>query len=240
MGVGFGLRPFFASCGQMTYAPSGILTAGNTHNLEWRNDMRKNKPDTQKREKLSLLWHFLKGSKRYFLAAILSAGVTALADMLQPQIIRAAVDNAIGGKAADFPPFVMALVEKVGGFRYLGQHLWIMALAILVVALFQVASQYSFRVYNTVASETLVKTMRDQLFSHIARLPFSWHMKNRTGDIIQRCTSDIDTTKNFLSELFTRGSVISSSSVNMQRTYTVSPLASMSRSNIIPPSASSP
>ena len=165
--------------------------------------MRKNKPDTQKREKLSLLWHFLKGSKRYFLAAILSAGVTALADMLQPQIIRAAVDNAIGGKAADFPPFVMALVEKVGGFRYLGQHLWIMALAILVVALFQVASQYSFRVYNTVASETLVKTMRDQLFSHIARLPFSWHMKNRTGDIIQRCTSDIDTTKNFLSDQLT-------------------------------------
>ena len=165
--------------------------------------MRKNKHDTQKREKLSLLWHFLKGSKRYFLAAILSAGVTALADMLQPQIIRAAVDNAIGGKAADFPPFVMALVEKVGGFRYLGQHLWIMALAILVVALFQVASQYSFRVYNTVASETLVKTMRDQLFSHIARLPFSWHMKNRTGDIIQRCTSDIDTTKNFLSEQLT-------------------------------------
>ena len=165
--------------------------------------MRKNKPDTQKREKLSLLWHFLKGSKRYFLAAILSAGVTALADMLQPQIIRAAIDNAIGGKAADFPPFVMALVEKVGGFRYLGQHLWIMALAILVVALFQVASQYSFRVYNTVASETLVKTMRDQLFSHIARLPFSWHMKNRTGDIIQRCTSDIDTTKNFLSEQLT-------------------------------------
>ena len=165
--------------------------------------MQKNKPDTQNREKLSLLWHFLKGAKRYFLIAILSAGVTALADMLQPQIIRAAIDNAIGGKEADFPPFVMALVEKVGGFPYLGQHLWIMALAILIVALFQVASQYSFRVYNTMASETLVKSMRDQLFSHIARLPFSWHMKNRTGDIIQRCTSDIDTTKNFLSEQLT-------------------------------------
>jgi ATP-binding cassette subfamily B protein len=45
--------------------------------------------------------------------------------------------------------------------------------------------------------------MRDQLFSHIQHLPFSWHMKNRTGDIIQRCTSDIDTTKNFLSEQLT-------------------------------------
>ncbi len=165
--------------------------------------MRKNKTNPERREKLSLLWRFLKGAKRYFLISILSAGVTALADMLQPQIIRAAVDNALGGKEANFPPFVMDLVDRIGGFAYLGQHLWIMALAILVVALFQVASQFTFRVYNTTASETLVKTMRDQLFSHIARLPFSWHMKNRTGDIIQRCTSDIDTTKNFLSEQLT-------------------------------------
>jgi len=156
-----------------------------------------------RKDKLQLLWQFLKGSKRFFLFSILSAAVTALADMLQPQIIRAAVDCAIGGKEGDFPPFVMDLVNSIGGFAYLGQNLWIMALAILVVALFQVVSQYTFRVSNTTASETLVKTMRDRLFSHIQRLPFSWHMKNRTGDIIQRCTSDIETTKNFLSEQLT-------------------------------------
>ena len=73
----------------------------------------------------------------------------------------------------------------------------------IVVAVFQVISQYMFRVANTKASETLVKSMRDQLFHHIERLPFSWHMGNRTGDIIQRCTSDIDTMKNFLSEQLT-------------------------------------
>ena len=157
----------------------------------------------QKREKLALLWQFLKGAKRYFLITVLAAGVTALADMLQPQIIRAAVDCALGGKNGDFPAFVMNAVDSIGGFVYLGEHLWIMAAAILVVAFFQVVSQYCFRVFNTKASETLVKSMRDQLFSHIQRLPFSWHMKNRTGDIIQRCTSDIETTKNFLSEQLT-------------------------------------
>ena len=157
----------------------------------------------QKRENLSLLWQFLKGAKRYFLVTVLAAGVTALADMLQPQIIRAAVDCALGGKEGDFPDFVMDAVNSIGGFGYLGQHLWIMALAILAVAVVQVASNYTFRVYNTKASETLVKSMRDQLFSHIQRLPFSWHMKNKTGDIIQRCTSDIETTKNFLSEQLT-------------------------------------
>lgn len=155
------------------------------------------------RSSAALLWAFMRGAKRYFLISILAAAVTALADMIQPQIIRAAVDCAIGGKEGNFPDFVMDLVNRVGGFPYLGQHLWIMALAVVVVALFQVVSQYTFRVNNTKAAETLVKSMRDGLFSHIERLPFSWHMQNRTGDIIQRCTSDIETTKRFLSEQLT-------------------------------------
>ena len=56
---------------------------------------------------------------------------------------------------------------------------------------------------NTKASERLTKTMRDTLFLHIEHLPFSWHMKHHTGDIIQRCTSDIGTLKGFISEQMT-------------------------------------
>ncbi|MBQ7345405.1 MAG: ABC transporter ATP-binding protein [Oscillospiraceae bacterium] len=106
--------------------------------------------------------------------------------MIQPQIIRVAVDWLVGGGAGD-PGRVL------GG----------LALAVVAVAAVQVLSQYGFRVFETKASETLVKTMRDQLYAQIQRLPLSWHMKNKTGDIIQRCTSDIDTTKNFLSEQLT-------------------------------------
>ena len=165
--------------------------------------MRSKQNTAEQRAKISLVWQFLKGAKRYFAITVLAAGITALADLLQPQIIRAAIDCALGGKPGSFPAFVMRAVNAVGGFPYLGQHLWIMALAVLAVAVVQVISQYTFRVNNTKASETLVKTMRDRLFSHIQRLPFSWHMNNRTGDIIQRCTSDIETTKNFLSEQLT-------------------------------------
>ena len=150
-----------------------------------------------------LVGRFLKGSRLMFAVSMLTAALAALADMLSPQIIRAAIDNAIGGKPARFPAWVMALVDRVGGFTYLGRNLWIMALAVVAVAAVKVACQYIFRVSNTKASETLVKTMRDTVFSHIEHLPFSWHMKNRTGDIIQRCTSDIDTMKRFVSEQLT-------------------------------------
>ncbi|MBQ9950592.1 MAG: ABC transporter ATP-binding protein [Clostridia bacterium] len=148
--------------------------------------------------KAGLIWRFLKGSKTMFVISMLMAALMALADMITPQIIRAAVDNAIGGQEPTFGPAVMKLVDAVGGFEYLGDHLWIMALAVLAVAAVKVLSQYGFLISNVRASETLTKTMRDTLYTHIERLPFSWHMKNHTGDIIQRCTSDIDMTRNFV------------------------------------------
>lgn len=149
-------------------------------------------------KKSTLIWRFLEGSKLMFVLSLVLAALMALADMVTPQIIRAAVDNAIGGNEPTFGPDIMRLVDAVGGFAYLGKHLWIMAAAVLVVAAVKVASQYGFLVCNTRASETMAKTMRDTLYSHIEHLPFSWHMKNHTGDIIQRCTSDIDTTRNFV------------------------------------------
>lgn len=151
----------------------------------------------------ALIWRFSKKSRLLFLVSIVSAAVASFADMLGPQIIRAAVDYAIGGKEAHYSQPVMDLVNRFGGFSYLGRHLWIMALALLAVALVRTSMQYVFRVSNTAATETLLKTMRDSLFSHIERLPYSWHMKNHTGDIIQRCTSDLDTLRSFVSEQLT-------------------------------------
>ena len=153
---------------------------------------------------LKMLNRFLKGSWLYFAAAILSAVVSALADMVNPQIVRMTIDNVLGGAEWAQPQFVLDLVEKIGGMPYLAKHLWIMAAAVVAVALVKAVSQYLFRVMDTKASETLVKTMRDSLFNHIERLPYAWHGKNRTGDIIQRCTSDIDTLKNFVSEQLTQ------------------------------------
>ena len=157
----------------------------------------------QRRAKLLLLWRFLMGSKRFFAVSIIAALVTALADTVNPQIIRTAVDCIVGNPESELPAMMLTIVERLGGFARLKEDLWIMALGVVAVGAVQVLSQFTFRVANTTASETLVKTMRDSLFSHIERLPFGWHMKNRTGDIIQRCTSDIDTTRNFLSEQLT-------------------------------------
>lgn len=157
----------------------------------------------KKHSNAALLWNLLKGSRLLFLCSVLCSAVSNLMDMLNPQIIRAAIDNAIGGMPSSFPPFVNRLVERAGGFSYLGKHLWLMAAALMAAALVRAISQYLTMVLNTRASEILVKNMRDRLFSHIEHLPFSWHQKNHTGDIIQRCTTDVDRIRSFVAEQLT-------------------------------------
>ena len=151
-----------------------------------------------------LIWHFLKGSKGFFLLCMLCAALSALADMIIPQIIRVTVDQILSGADTEaLSPLVKEMLQAFGGAEALRSALWIPALAVVAVAAVKALSQYGFRVTNAKGSETLVKTMRDSLYRHIERLPFQWHMKNHTGDIIQRCTSDIDTTRNFISEQMT-------------------------------------
>ena len=152
---------------------------------------------------LRLIWNFLKGSKAFFVISIVSAALNALMDMLSPQIIRMTVDNVIEGQEPNYAAWIMKIVNYLGGFEHIKRNIWIAAAALMLVALIKVIAQCLFRVFNTKGSETLVKTMRDTLFGHIEHLPFSWHMKNKTGDIIQRCTSDIDTMRNFISEQMT-------------------------------------
>jgi ATP-binding cassette subfamily B protein len=166
--------------------------------MEQRETKQQNKKNDTK-----LLLRFLKGSKLLFVLSIVCSAVVTLVDMVNPQIIRAAIDNAIGGQPSQFPEWVNRIVERAGGFAYLGQHLYLMALAIAFFALIRVAAQYGTTMLNTRASEVFVKNMRDTLFAHISRLPFAWHMKNHTGDIIQRCTTDVDRIRTFVAEQLT-------------------------------------
>ena len=113
-----------------------------------------------KKNNTRLLLRFLKGSKLLFVLSIACSALVTFVDMVNPQIIRAAIDNAIGGQPSQFPAWVNGLVEKAGGFAYLGQHLYLMALAIAALALVRACAQYGTTMLNTRASEVFVKNMR--------------------------------------------------------------------------------
>ena len=157
----------------------------------------------KKYTKVSLVTMFLKGNIKYFVISIISALLVTGLDMISPQLIRNTVDSVIGTKEMDLPSFILDLISDIGGVSYLRSHIWVIAILIIIIACLSAVFRYLFNLYNTKGAESLVKKMRNELFSHIQRLPFSWHMNNQTGDIIQRCTSDVEMIKNFISEQLT-------------------------------------
>lgn len=146
---------------------------------------------------------FMRGSVGFFVTSIIAALLLALLDTLSPKIISVTVDSVLGSEPAELPEWALSVINSLGGFEYFRHHLYYVALLLVVLAVFTAVFQYCNRVFNAKGAETLVKNMRDSIFTHIDRLPFSWHMKNQTGDIIQRCTSDVDNVKRFLSDQLT-------------------------------------
>ena len=163
----------------------------------------KNQKRAEKRGKLKMTLGFMRGSVGFFVTSIIAALLLALLDTLSPKIISVTVDSVLGSEPAELPEWALSVINSLGGFEYFRHHLYYVALLLVVLAVFTAVFQYCNRVFNAKGAETLVKNMRDSIFTHIDRLPFSWHMKNQTGDIIQRCTSDVDNVKRFLSDQLT-------------------------------------
>ena len=150
-----------------------------------------------------LLLYFLRGSKRYFIISIVCISLVNLLSLLIPRVVSFVVDTLIIGKETELPKFVADFIENMGGTIYLRENLYLIAIFLVVIGVLSAIFNYLYRYYNTKGAETLVETMRNDIFAHIGKLPFSWHTKNQTGDIIQRCTSDVDAVKQFVSTQLT-------------------------------------
>lgn len=135
-----------------------------------------------KSRKIRMTAQFFNGAKRYFAGAVLASLMTTALNALTPQIFRFTIDSVLGS----------------GKYPYLSSHLWIMALILVAVASLSGIFLYMGRVGTALAGETFARNMRESLFSHVQKLPMSWHDHNQTGDIIQRCTSDVEVIRNFV------------------------------------------
>ncbi|MEM6763683.1 MAG: ABC transporter ATP-binding protein [Bacteroidota bacterium] len=80
----------------------------------------------------------------------------------------------------------------------LASMLAIMALAYIIVSFIRGTTLFVANALKADSAEKAAKQIRDQAFSHIQRLPLSYFSTITRGELIQRCTGDIDTIKGFL------------------------------------------
>ena len=153
-----------------------------------------------RRDRTRTLLYFLQGSKRYFVMGIMCSMMVSFFNLLNPRIVGYTIDCVLGDGERTLPGAVQNVLQGLGGAEYLRGRLWVIALIVLAVASCSALFRFLLQFLLAVGVEKFLKRTRDKLFSHIQHLPFTWHGENHTGDIIQRCTSDVETIRNFLSE----------------------------------------
>jgi len=139
------------------------------------------------------LWPFFRRflrHKRELIPGFLCIPLATLGDVVITVVIGNALDELRLGSTTDFLAGIVAIVLGLafvrGIFRYL-QRWWVVAV-----------------------SRYVENELKQELFDKLVSLPFSFHVKSRSGDIVSRVTSDVENVRMFLGPgmMYTAGAVV--------------------------------
>jgi ATP-binding cassette subfamily B protein len=168
------------------------------------------------------LWALTSGQRLRYLAAVASTGLTAVCLFASPLVVKAFIDGPLAIPRIDLgatdatlfglPAVVRAGIEfglwspsgaellavRLTRTYGLGACLW--GGAALLVALSAAGALFLYwrGRHASIASEAIVRRLRDALYDRLQRLPCAFHDRSETGDLVQRCTSDVETVRVFL------------------------------------------
>lgn len=127
------------------------------------------------------------------LAFVDSAGYTYVPLFIQ--YIISALETGIGD--ANLPAWLMNIFA-LGGTDVLRVVIYAAA-GLCIYQILRALLKVVTGIFRSYLGERIAHNIRRSLYEHIQTLPYSYHNGADTGDLIQRCTSDIDMVKNFLS-----------------------------------------
>ncbi len=127
------------------------------------------------------LWHLISGFHWQYFGATFFAGTAALA--------RTGVNLFLGY-------FIDQILIK----RQYGTKLIEAALIFAALIAGQAFSSFMSGKLAAQTGEGSTRRLRDYLFNHIQRLSFAYHSEAKTGDLLERATSDVDTLRRFFSD----------------------------------------
>ncbi len=142
-------------------------------------------------------FNYMKTMKLKYLAAVLAVGISTIFLLLVPLVIRITIDSVIGTEPLNLPGLAEGFSQLTGGREYWITSLWLPALLIIILTLFRGLFLYWKGRWAAEAAEEMARNLRDELFQHLQYLSFSYHVNKDTGDLIQRCTSDLETVRRF-------------------------------------------
>jgi ATP-binding cassette, subfamily B, bacterial len=127
------------------------------------------------------LWRLMRGYRGLYLGAVVGVGIAALARTGTYLLLGLFVDDVLVSETSRFTPFQVAL-----GF--------------VLLALIMGAFSFMSGALAARTAESIAKRVRDYVFDHIQHLTFTYHDQTKTGELIQRSTSDIDAIRRFFAD----------------------------------------
>lgn len=134
----------------------------------------------------------------HFLWALIATIMMVIIGFLTPLLLSEIVDSILGSEPFTMPDFLMNPINALGGRDFLRQNLWIPALALILMNIVNGVFTFIKGRSSAIASENISRKLRNDLYRHLQHLPFAYHVKAQAGELIQRCTSDVDTIRRFL------------------------------------------
>lgn len=148
-------------------------------------------------KEVKTLLKFMKGNIIAYLIGMIFVIIAQFFAILAPLVIRTTIDSIIGDELIT-SQIVVKAVEVFGGKYFLRENLWIIGILIIAVAVLRGIFMFLKSFLSSKSAENTIKALRDALYDHIQKLPYGFHVKADTGDLVQRCTSDIETIRRFL------------------------------------------
>ena len=134
----------------------------------------------------------------HFLWALIATIMMVIIGFLTPLLLSEIVDSILGSEPFTMPDFLMNPINALGGRDFLRQNLWIPALALILMNVVNGVFTFIKGRSSAIASENIARKLRNDLYRRLQHLPFAYHVKAQAGELIQRCTSDVDTIRRFL------------------------------------------
>ena len=151
-------------------------------------------------KRLKLCLAVMTGTRLKYIGSILTVVIAVAVAFISPLLLSEIIDSVIGTtKPLSLPGPIQGWLDARGGRDFLVNNMWIVALVLVGINVLNGLVMFLRGKWTAQASESIAEKMRNRLYRHLQTLPYDYHVKAATGDLIQRCTSDVETVRRFLS-----------------------------------------
>lgn len=145
----------------------------------------------------------IEGYRASYIWATIFLVISSGLGFVVPLIGKITIDGILGGNTDEIPTIALEVIQWFGGQSLISQNLWFAGILLMVVSAASALFLYLRDRFTATTCEKIAQNTRNQLYDHLHHVTSDYHSKAQTGDLIQRCSSDVETVKIFLSKQIT-------------------------------------